>query len=93
VSLQLYTSDQEKEILHRFGILELAHEIRDFEDTAVICQNLAGVVCVDTALAHLCGALNVPCEVLLDVNPDWRWKLTGEKSKWYGSTVLKRISL
>ena len=46
-------------------------EICVFRETAAICQKLAGVVCVDTAAAHLAGALNVPCEVLLDVNPDW----------------------
>ena len=46
-------------------------EICDFKDTAAICQKLAGVVCVDASVAHLTGALNVPCEVLLDVNPDW----------------------
>jgi hypothetical protein len=93
LSLQLDTSANEKEIIKRFGVGEVTVEIYDFEDTAAICQNLAGVVCVDTSVAHLCGALNVSCEVLLDVNPDWRWKLTGEKSKWYGSIVQKRISL
>ena len=92
LSLQLVTSAQEKEILKRFGVGEVMAEIHDFEDTAAICQNLAMVVCVDTSVAHLCGALNVPCEVLLDVNPDWRWKLREMKSHWYGSINLNRQS-
>jgi hypothetical protein len=90
VSLQLETSALEKKILQRFGIQELAHEISDFEDTAAICQNIAGVVCVDTSVAHLCGALDVPCEVVLNVNPDWRWMLGGVNSFWYESIKLNR---
>jgi ADP-heptose:LPS heptosyltransferase len=90
LSLQLVTSAQEKETLQRFGVLELAHEICDFEDTAAISQNLTGVVCVDTSVAHLCGALDVSCQVLLDVNPDWRWMLGEVKSSWYKSIQLVR---
>lgn len=90
VSLQLETSALEKEILQRYGILELALEISDFEDTAAICQNLAGVVCVDTSVAHLCGALGVSCEVVLGVNPDWRWMLASHSSGWYSSVSLSR---
>jgi tetratricopeptide (TPR) repeat protein len=92
LSLQLGTSAQEKEILQRFGIDEVTTEIFDFEDTAAICQNLAGVVCVDTSAAHLCGALNVSCQVLLDVNPDWRWMLGSADSAWYQAATLQRLS-
>jgi tetratricopeptide (TPR) repeat protein len=92
LSLQLGTNALEKEILQRFGVREVTAEICDFEDTAAICQNLAGVVCVDTSVAHLCGALNVPCEVLLDVNPDWRWGLEMATSKWHASIKLNRLS-
>jgi len=92
LSLQLGTSAHEKEILQRFGIDEVTTEFFDFEDTAAICQNLAMVVCVDTSVAHLCGALNVPCEVLLDVNPDWRWGLGMATSKWHASIKLNRLS-
>ncbi len=90
VSLQLGTSAFEKEILNRYGITEVTAEICDFEDTAAICHNLAEVVCVDTSVAHLCGALNVPCEILLDVNPDWRWKLEELTTCWYELITLNR---
>ena len=92
LSLQFGTSAQEKEILQRSGVREVTTEICDFEDTAAICQNLVGVVCVDTSVAHLCGALNVPCEVLLDVNPDWRWLLESADSAWYQAVELHRIN-
>jgi hypothetical protein len=91
LSLQLGTNALEKEILQRFGVREVTSEICDFEDTAAICQNLAMVVCVDTSVPHLCGALNVPCEVLLDVNPDWRWGLGMSTSKWHASIKLNRL--
>ena len=90
LSLQLGTSDQEKEILQRFGVSDVSPEICDFEDTAAICQNLAGVVCVDTSVAHLCGALNVSCQVLLAVNPDWRWMLDSADSAWYQAIAIQR---
>jgi tetratricopeptide (TPR) repeat protein len=90
ISLQLETSVQEKEILKRMGVAEVTAHICDFEDTAAICQCLAGVVCVDTSVAHLCGALGVPCKVLLDVNPDWRWLLEDSKLTWYSSIELSR---
>jgi tetratricopeptide (TPR) repeat protein len=91
LSLQLETSTQEKEILKRFGVGEVTTEICDFEDTAAICQNLAGMVCVDTSVAHLCGSMNVPCKVLLDVNPDWRWGLGLSTNNWYESLNLNRL--
>jgi tetratricopeptide (TPR) repeat protein len=90
ISLQIGPNPQEKEILQRFGVADVTAEIGDFEDTAAICQNLAGVVCVDTSVAHVCGALGVSCEVVLDVNPDWRWMLATPTSKWYSSVRLLR---
>jgi Flp pilus assembly protein TadD len=92
VSLQLGTSAQEKEILKRFGVGEVTTEICDFEDTAAICKNLSGVVCVDTSVAHLCGAINVSCQVLLDVNPDWRWMMDSADSAWYQAVTIQRLN-
>ena len=90
LSLQLGTNALEREILQRFGVREVTAEISNFEDTAAICENLAGVVCVDTSVAHLCGALGVSCEVVLGVNPDWRWMLASNASGWYSSVSLSR---
>jgi ADP-heptose:LPS heptosyltransferase len=47
---------------------------------------------VDTALAHLAGALGVPTLLLLPFSPDWRWMLGRDDSPWYPSMRLYRQS-
>lgn len=65
-------------------LVNLGPRIADFSDTAAIVANLDLVICVDTAIAHLAGAMGKVCWVLLpDYKTDWRW-LTGRKdSPWY----------
>lgn len=65
-------------------------EVLDFSDTAAIVEGLDLVISVDTAAAHLAGALGKPTWVLLPVNPDWRWQLVREDSPWYPSLRLFR---
>jgi hypothetical protein len=60
-------------------------EIRDFADTAAIMHNLDLVLSIDTAAAHLAGALGVPCWVLLSKVPDWRWSMGNLEQPWYGA--------
>ncbi len=65
-------------------ILHFGSEIRDFADTAAIVSRLDLVICVDTAIAHLAGALGKPCWVLLPrVRTDWRWLHERSDSPWY----------
>lgn len=64
-------------------LLELGTRIRDFADTAAIVQQLDLVICVDTAIAHLAGALATPCWVLLPRHIDWRWQQQRSDSPWY----------
>ena len=62
----------------------LGAEIDSFADSAAIISGLDLVICVDTAIAHLAGALGKPCWVLLpDENTDWRWLREREDSPWY----------
>lgn len=67
-----------------FPITDLAPAIGDFADTAALIAGLDLVISVDTACAHLAGALGKPCWVLLaDHLTDWRW-LTGRlDTPWY----------
>jgi hypothetical protein len=62
----------------------------DFADTAAAVVNLDLVVTVDTAVAHLAGALGVPTWMALPSAPDWRWGLGREDSPWYPTVRLFR---
>jgi hypothetical protein len=63
----------------------------DFLETAARVQALDLVITVDTAMAHLCGALGVPCWVMLPAHwTDWRWMREGEATPWYASLRLYR---
>lgn len=71
-------------------IVDLAQDLKTFEDTAAAIQSLDLIITVDTAVLHLAGALNHPTWAILPWNPDWRWKLTGNTTEWYPSVTLFR---
>jgi hypothetical protein len=66
------------------------HEVRDFSDTAALIQNLDLVISVDTAVAHVAGALGKEVWTLLRYAPDWRWLLNRMDSPWYPTMRLFR---
>jgi tetratricopeptide (TPR) repeat protein len=65
-------------------------ELRDFTDTAALCECLDLVISVCTSVAHLSGALGRPTWVLLTFNADWRWLLDRDDSPWYPTARLFR---
>ncbi len=69
---------------------DLSARLTDYAETAALIANLDLVVTVDTSVAHLAGALGVPCWVLLPFAPDWRWRLGCQDSGWYASVRLFR---
>ncbi len=71
-------------------ITDLGSHFNDFSDTAAAMDNLDIVITVDTATAHLSGALGLPTWVILPFVADWRWFLGGETSPWYHSARLFR---
>jgi hypothetical protein len=71
-------------------ILHLGDELSDFADTAAVLALVDLVVCVDTSVAHVAGALGRPTVVLLPFQPDWRWLADGERSPWYPAVRLYR---
>jgi hypothetical protein len=64
--------------------------IAGFDDTAAIVATLDLVISVDTALAHLAGALGKPVWILLPWTADWRWQLERCDSPWYPTARLFR---
>lgn len=71
-------------------LVDLTADWNDFTDSAGMLEQLDLVVTVDTAIAHLAGALGRPAWVLLAPNADWRWLLAREDSPWYPSLRLFR---
>jgi hypothetical protein len=67
-----------------------AAALRDFADTAALLQQMDLVISIDTAVAHLAGALGRPVWIMLPFSPDWRWLRGREDSPWYPSARLFR---
>ncbi len=74
----------------RPALTDLSASLVDWADTAQIIQQLDLVITVDTAVAHLAGALGKPCWILISENPDWRWLLGRDDSPWYPAVRLFR---
>ncbi len=72
------------------SVKDLSPWLRDMHDTAVAASQMDLIVSVDTAVAHLAGALNKPVWLLLPFAPDWRWMLHRPDSPWYPSMRLFR---
>ena len=65
-------------------LIEPACGVESFADTAAIVASLDLVIAVDTAVAHLAGAMGKPCWILLpDQMTDWRWLSERSDSPWY----------
>lgn len=89
ISLQLGDDATQAEELAD-AIEDVRHLIHDFGDTAALVACLDLVITIDTAVAHLAGALGVPTWVMLKLAPDWRWFLHRNDSPWYESIRLFR---
>ena len=72
------------------GVFDLSKLLTDFGETAAAVLSLDLVISVDTAVAHLAGALGKPVWTLLPYAPDWRWLLHREDSPWYPTMRLFR---
>lgn len=77
-------------IINDYDIVDIGKTVKNFSDTAGALENLDLVICNDTSLAHLAGAMNIPCWILLPYNYNWRWHLDLSKCDWYESVKLYR---
>ena len=90
-SLQKGEQSQELAILPpEVVVQDVEPLLQDFGDTAVIIDKRDLVITVDTAVAHVAGALGKEVWILLSAVPDWRWRLEGERTPWYPTMRLFR---
>ena len=71
-------------------VANIGGELDDFNDTAAALALCDLVIAVDTAAAHLAGAMGRPVWVLVPYAPDWRWTREGETTPWYPTARLFR---
>ena len=65
-------------------------DLLDFSDTAALIDEMDLVISVDTAVAHLSGAMGKKTFILLPYSPDYRWMLDRADSPWYPTATLFR---
>ncbi|MDE8347144.1 MAG: tetratricopeptide repeat protein [Acidocella sp.] len=90
ISLQKSATDAEHALLDEHGINHIGHKLSDFADTAAVLEQCDLVISIDTALAHLAGALGKPVWILLPARAEWRWLKHTDTSPWYPSARLFR---
>jgi Flp pilus assembly protein TadD len=71
-------------------LIDHTQQLTDFDQTAALIANLDLVISVDTAIAHLAGAMSKPLWVLLPFSAEWRWLEQREDSPWYPTARLFR---
>ncbi len=92
-SLQIgEATNRTKTTLPGMKLIDLTDDFEDFADTAALIMNLDLVISVDTAVAHLAGALGKPVWTLLPAAGEWRWLLARNDSPWYPTMRLFRQS-
>jgi len=87
-SLQTPLSEQDKKTLSQNNITDLEEELVSYCHTGALIQQLDIVISVDTSVAHLSGALNIPTLMLLSPQADWRWLVNETQSTWYPNTDI-----
>jgi hypothetical protein len=72
----------------QFPLIDACSKSKDFAETAALVATLDLVISVDTAIAHLAGAIGLPVWVLLPYLADWRWLEQRDDSPWYPTARL-----
>lgn len=93
INLQIDATESEEQALASAGVTRYPNSITGFHDTAALVANLDVVITVDTAIAHLAGALGRPTWLMLNsFATDWRWLLNRDSSPWYSTVRIFRQS-
>ena len=80
----------QKDFLAAASVVDWTKELASFDDTAALMSNLDLVISVDTAVAHLAGALGQPIWLLNRAESEWRWMRDRTDSPWYPSMRIFR---
>lgn len=89
--INLQKGDKSKQLAQLgWNIPDWMNECQDFMDTAALLANLDLVISVDTAVAHLAGAMGKQVWLLNRYESEWRWGLEGENSPWYPTMRIFR---
>ena len=90
ISVQKDMRQSDAQAAAALGIRHFGDDLTDFADTAALISLLDLVISVDTAPAHLAGALGKPVWLLLHVTAEWRWLMDRDDSPWYPTARLFR---
>ena len=89
-TLQIGPGAEESREVAVLLLIDHTSTIQDFADTAALIMQLDLTITVDTAVAHLAGAMGRPTWLMLPLLADWRWLLDRDDSPWYPSMRLFR---
>ena len=90
-SCQTFEGAEEFEkIKEKYNVIDLGKTFSNFSDTAGAIENLDLIICNDTSLAHLAGAMKKNCWILLPHVYNWRWHYDLSKCDWYDTIRLFR---
>jgi hypothetical protein len=91
ISLQADATPEDDAKLDELGVTRFPGLVSNFADTAALMMHIDVVLTVDTAVAHLAGALGRPTWIMLcQFAVDWRWLLEQDSSPWYSTARLFR---
>jgi hypothetical protein len=91
INLQVECLEEQAVALEKLGVQRYPGAINNFGDTAALIHHMDVVISVDTAVAHLSGAMGRPTWIPLNwFGTDWRWLLDRDSSPWYPSARIFR---
>ena len=76
-------SEKIEALSKKYNIIDLSKEFNNFSDTAAALDCLDFVICNDTSLLHLAGAIKKTSFMLLPLDSNWRWHTNFERNDWY----------
>ena len=84
-------SEEYKKLSEKYNIVDISKTFKDFSYTAAALENMDLIICGDTSLAHLAGAMHKPCIILVPYNYNWRWHKDLSYCDWYETVKLYRL--